>query len=174
MVRRNAVRSIAFMLTLCTAFMAGGCAASSPDPDISLETINSHRAVAVTRLSPQALDAFDALDDHRRQQVLRLFVADAPSGAPSVSGMVTRHGGELIFTPRYPFEPGMSYRAEFQASLLSPGQDTVSSQLSISAPPSQAVTRVDAIYPSSDELPENLLRFYICFSGPMSLGEGYQ
>jgi hypothetical protein len=173
MVRRNAARSIALMLTLCTAFVVG-CAVSAPGPEISLETVNSHRAVAVTRLSPQTLDAFDALDDPHRQQVLRLFVADAPTGAPSVSGIVTRRGGQLVFSPRYPFEPGVSYRAEFQASLLSPGQPTVLSQLSIPAPPSQAVTRVEAIYPSGDELPENLLRFYIYFSGPMNLGEAYR
>jgi hypothetical protein len=34
--------------------------------------------------------------------------------------------------------------------------------------------QVTAIYPSADELPENLLKFYIHFSGPMSRGEAYR
>jgi hypothetical protein len=33
------------------------------------------------------------------------------------------------------------------------------------------LTRVDAVYPSADILPGNLLRFYIYFSAPMSQGE---
>ena len=40
--------------------------------------------------------------------------------------------------------------------------------------PARATTRVAAIYPSRDLLPENLLHFYIYFSAPMSRGEAYQ
>ena len=40
--------------------------------------------------------------------------------------------------------------------------------------PAQSTTYVAGIYPSSDLLPENLLRFYIFFSAPMSRGEAYR
>ena len=40
--------------------------------------------------------------------------------------------------------------------------------------PSTPPAEVTHIYPSSDRLPENLLRFYIHFSTPMSRGEAYR
>jgi hypothetical protein len=46
--------------------------------------------------------------------------------------------------------------------------------ISIAAlPVSPQATRVAAIYPSADRLPQNLLRVYIYFSGPMSRGDAY-
>lgn len=39
--------------------------------------------------------------------------------------------------------------------------------------PDAATTRVLAVYPSSDVLPENLLKFYVHFSAPMSRGMAY-
>jgi hypothetical protein len=35
------------------------------------------------------------------------------------------------------------------------------------------ITSVQSVYPSSSDLPENLLRMYICFSGPMMPGNAY-
>ena len=35
-------------------------------------------------------------------------------------------------------------------------------------------TKITAVYPSGDRLPENLLRFYIHFSSPMSRGDAYR
>ena len=37
-----------------------------------------------------------------------------------------------------------------------------------------STTLVTAVYPSAQVLPENLLRFYIHFSAPMSRGEAYR
>lgn len=37
-----------------------------------------------------------------------------------------------------------------------------------------AIIRVASVLPSADVLPENTLRFYIAFSGPMSRGEAYR
>ncbi len=42
------------------------------------------------------------------------------------------------------------------------------------ATPSQPGTVVSQVYPSASELPENLLKFYIHFSAPMSRGEAYE
>src|SRR6185436_19476532 len=36
-----------------------------------------------------------------------------------------------------------------------------------------AFTSVTQIFPSTDRVPENLLKFYVCFSGPMSRGNIY-
>jgi hypothetical protein len=46
--------------------------------------------------------------------------------------------------------------------------------LLIPAPPPTEPTIVEAVYPSSEVLPENLLKFYIHFSAPMSRGDSYR
>src|SRR5205809_756454 len=48
-----------------------------------------------------------------------------------------------------------------------------SKQFAIPAPPRSEPTKVTAVYPSADTLPDNQLRFYLHFSAPMSRGEAY-
>lgn len=92
-------------------------------------------------------------------------------GAYSIEGNVVR------FTPRFPLEPGLSYRAVFNPNLL-PGARRVQLQpVSVvyqrPRPERAATTTVSRIYPSANTLPENLLKFYIQFSAPMSRGRIY-
>lgn len=68
----------------------------------------------------------------------------------------------------------MKFRVRFDPSLLSPAEAPVETEISIPAPTARTIARVAEIYPTSDELPENLLKFYIHFSAPMSRGESYQ
>jgi hypothetical protein len=171
---REAVRRMALPVFLCAGLLSSGCGGTARSPERLLISVELPKAVAVKQLDESTLKVFDGLDAEKKQQVLRVFVADAPEGAPSISGTVTRRGSELVFIPRYPFQPGMKYRAQFNPTLLAGTGNQIVSQFSIPAPPPRAVTRIMAIYPSSDQLPENLLRFYLHFSGPMSLGEAYQ
>ncbi len=101
-------------------------------------------------------------------------------------------GAVIRFVPRFPLEPGLRYRAEFrpgsasrhrQSTPLPPG-------IAIAAPPDPTTlvaeyspghqkslppcTRSPQSTRTSDVLPENLLRFYISISAPMSRGEAYQ
>jgi hypothetical protein len=75
----------------------------------------------------------------------------------------------LIFHPRFPIEAGVHYHAVFHPS------STVRAEASFDGPPrpTNPVTRVERIYPSSDILPENVLRLYVYFSAPMSRGEAW-
>lgn len=73
-------------------------------------------------------------------------------------------GRTLVFQPRFPVAPGVSYRAVF------PGGSFVLN--AAAAPPPS--TRVEHIYPSTDVLPANELKLYIYFSAPMSRGEAWQ
>jgi len=41
------------------------------------------------------------------------------------------------------------------------------------AAPPAATTRVASVYPTTSELPENALRFYLYFSAPMQQGEAW-
>jgi hypothetical protein len=82
---------------------------------------------------------------------------------------------KLVFFPRFPFEPGMSYRAVLDSSAF-PGTEPLHAESKFAPPPATAgkAAGVAAIYPSSDKLPENLLRFYLHFATPMRRGEAYQ
>lgn len=88
----------------------------------------------------------------------------------------------LRFRPRFPLERGIRYRAVFDWPIDNvpprPGPARVR-ELSLGetfllpASHTGPLARVEAIYPSSRELPENLLRFYIQFSAPMTQGNCY-
>ena len=71
---------------------------------------------------------------------------------------------ELAFHPRFPMAPGVRYRAIFEA---------IEAHFDGAPNPTNPLTRVDRIYPSTDVLPSNALRLYLYFSAPMSRGEAW-
>ncbi len=79
-------------------------------------------------------------------------------------------GGARVFEPRFPLRPGLTYRAVFEPST----GGRVERTFAIPPPPPSAPTVVRAVFPSGDVLPENLLKFYLHFSAPMSRGEVYR
>jgi hypothetical protein len=130
--------------------------------------------LSVRGLDARDLDSLDKLPPQQRQAALRVWVADAAADSPPVLGEVARGDGELVFTPRYPFQPGLKYRARFEPLVLGRAQAPTEGEFTIPALSKEPVARVVAIYPSSDALPENLLKFYIHFSAPMSRGEAFR
>ncbi|HEX4948979.1 MAG TPA: hypothetical protein VFZ34_20035 [Blastocatellia bacterium] len=81
----------------------------------------------------------------------------------------------LRFEPQFPLTPGVAYRAEFQAALLSKKNVApISSTFRLPPRDMTPTTVVTQIYPSSDVVPENLLKFYIHFSAPMQRGNIYE
>ena len=109
--------------------------------------------------------------------------------APSLWGSYSLQGKTIRFVPRFPAEPGVRYVAEFDparlrslAKELAPArvlaepqakESRVSAEYLIEKPRAEPTTKITAVYPSGERLPENLLRFYIHFSAPMSRGEVY-
>jgi hypothetical protein len=110
----------------------------------------------------------------RVESLLRVTVADfgasdcADGDVPDLSGdhEVLRDG--IRFTPHYPFETGVPFRAILDV----PGPVGVKI-LDFYFPRETATseTEVSHVYPSDDVLPENLLRFYVRFSNPMGRGQ---
>jgi hypothetical protein len=87
----------------------------------------------------------------------------------------------LQFHPRFPLSPSVVYRLVVgpallkkleEAKLVEATQAKLLFQLP-AAPPATATT-LSAIYPTAQQLPENLLKFYLHFSAPMSRGQAYQ
>ena len=97
---------------------------------------------------------------------LVVHVESADKNLPAVLGKVSQMGRDLIFVPRYPFQPGVRY----QVSVLSPARVTTTLQ---SRPRPAGSTYVEQLYPTADVLPENLLKLYVHFSAPMARGDAY-
>jgi hypothetical protein len=91
-----------------------------------------------------------------------------PGDIPPLLGEYAREGGALVFRPRFPFEPGVRYRAVFTPSGAGVVLERTFDVLEAATTPE---ARVTAVYPTSDVLPSNQLRLYVYFSAPMSRGE---
>jgi hypothetical protein len=97
-----------------------------------------------------------------------VFAVYAGTGdIPPLIGSYAVESGNLVFRPKYPFAPGVKYRAVFHR----PGGAPI--EKIFDGPPKavSSTARVQGVYPSAAVLPANLLRLYISFSEPMSRGE---
>ena len=93
-----------------------------------------------------------------------------PADTPALLGTYQAYQGEMTFRPKFSIERGLTYRVRVDL----PGQPVSEFDFRLEplekAAPSAVVTKVS---PSSAVLPENLLKFYIEFSKPMSRGSAY-
>jgi hypothetical protein len=98
-------------------------------------------------------------------------------GLPSMAGAYSIEADSLRFTPQFPMESQVKYWAVFHPDQLPEGiagAAVITSNFQTPQPQSTSSTNVTQIYPSAEVLPENLLKFYIHFSAPMSRGNIYQ
>jgi hypothetical protein len=181
-VTRIAVAATAILVSFCAA----GChSASSPrsdtPPRIELKQISADLAsVEVVGLSSADLSALSAstLTSDDWGALLRITVGDTDSAdRPAVLGTYAVGDGVLRFTPRFPFDPGQHYDVRLDPSRLpSSGaaaswrSEIIRTSVALPGHEGRATTRVVAVFPGADDVPENLLRMYILFSAPMSLG----
>lgn len=138
--------------------------------------------VQVSGLSPNAPDAMRDWDESHWRELLAVQVVapkDAPpqTRLPAMAGSYRIEPGRLHFLPRFPLERGVAYQAIFRPSKL-PGSriaedEVITARFEMPAAPQHPTTVVSAVYPSADVLPENLLKFYLQFSAPMSRGRIY-
>src|SRR3954470_10163859 len=101
----------------------------------------------------------------------------AARGLPAMLGTYSIRANRLRFEPQFPLAPGVHYAATFQPGALpgaAPGQEAVTSTHKAEAQNAGPPTVVTHIYPSASVLPENLLKFYVQFSGPMNRGYNYE
>jgi len=122
------------------------------------------------------------LDIHSNELegLFQVYSGDYYPGKHAIWGTYECSDVELIFSPRVPFQSGESYVAIFQmkkyCDLLnekSNSKDKIIYNFNISDLEQNIATEVEAIFPSSDTLPENLLKFHIQFSRPMRRGASF-
>jgi hypothetical protein len=97
------------------------------------------------------------------------------SDVPPLTGPYHWVSGTLAFTPRYPLQPGLRYRAVFRPRAEhTPPPELLAREFDIAERHTAPTTFVENVYPTADRLPENQLKFYVHFSAPMSRGEAYR
>ncbi len=164
-----------FWIVASLILFAHGCrVADQPAGDIAVHLAGGQNpadtTIRVTGLSNAELRALTnaRLSDEAWQALLRVGVIG--NDVAPVTGDYFVQDGALAFRPRFPFDRGQTYSVRFDPGKLpTPRTATiVEHTVSIPAPELKPSTVVTAITPSSDTWPENLLRFYIHFSAPMS------
>ncbi|MBN9118632.1 MAG: hypothetical protein J0I06_05670, partial [Planctomycetes bacterium] len=127
-------------------------------------------AIVEAKLTPAEWPGVARLvvDDGRPEEVAK----KAP-----VAGDWSVRGDALRFEPQFPLVPGVKYRV-----FCDPGAvpragrkgDAFSLAVFIPKPPPGPRVSVRHVYPSTNRLPENALRLYVHFSGPVTRGDIYK
>jgi hypothetical protein len=115
------------------------------------------------------------------QRLLSVYAEQGDVGAdlslPPMLGSYLLRDGLLVFKPEFALERGLRYRAILNPLRLPgdqpSGSKVVAAILELPALPSNPSTVVSQVYPTAGTLPENLLKFYVQFSAPMSRGRIY-
>lgn len=115
-----------------------------------------------------------------------LLVGVAPKTANAdpapMLGEQTLAKGRLRFVPEFPFRRGVKYRVVFDPAAPfsrrtgagGNGGRVLRRDFLIPRPKPKRDAVITQVYPTAKVLPENLLKFYIHFSVPMSRGEAYR
>ena len=158
-----------FAHCLIGVLLVAGCSTPPGNLSIALADSASGAIVRVTGLSSSEIARLRGLAaaDDAWPALLRVTVtgADTP-----VLGKYVIAGTSLEFHPRFPFDKGRSYTLQFDPARMPEPRDapvlrTTAAIAGPSAVPSTVVTKLS---PTGGSWPENLLRFYIHFSAPMS------
>jgi len=138
-----------FILTFC--IFCAACRPTEDHPSVSLVSKDGKAVAVVIRGS------FVENSDITNQLTVRLI---NPSERHPVLGDFRKEGREVIFEPVVPFTKGLRYEILLNDTLLS----------EIEIPRGDSAPALQAIYPTQDTLPENLLKMYFEFSEPMVEG----
>jgi hypothetical protein len=136
-------------------------------------------SVSVCGLGPDLVGflAGTARRDNLLKSIFRVSVVqELPpevGSLPDVAGRYDILQNEVRFAPLFPFESDVKYRVSFDPQPVAPSTGDAPFSVEFLIPSDRetcAPTSVTHIYPSCELLPENLLRFYVCFSNPMQRG----
>src|SRR5262245_27095521 len=117
------------------------------------------------------LEGFPAVSQQTAEQRAALLTVsvDAPD-VPPLAGRYSVENGVLVFTPQYPVQAGVRYKAVARV----PGMPPITTVAEIPKRVVSPSTVVSNVYPSTNVLPENQLKFYIHFSASMAQGDAFE
>jgi hypothetical protein len=178
------VRSLALLCAavLVTAALSASCrrAAAAPEPlAVALVTPAgaTHPVLDLTGLTDDEREALRAdAPAAMWESLLKVSVqaANPEAPPPPVAGRYSVTDRGVRFTPAFPFQPGRRY--DVRADLGRFRREEPHSVVTTVAVPGGAMpaaqARVVGVSPAGPTVPENLLRFYVYFSAPMSREAG--
>jgi hypothetical protein len=172
--------SITVVLFVCAPVAAQVRPAAKSDDGkfrIAVPTAKSPQ-VEVTGLTAAQLRKLKTLTNEQWAKVfpVRVAASSESEDVPAILGGWSVKSDRVVFTPRFPFEPGLEYRAEFvpQQAFGPKADKALVRRFTIPKGKPARPPVVTQVYPSGAVLPENLLKFYVHFSVPMSRGEAYE
>jgi Bacterial Ig-like domain len=166
------------------ALLASGITARSTASEVQQQRVGKSQVVVELREAEDGstfavrglakLDDLRPLSEERLKQLLVVRVQATAAGKtlPPLLGDYAVTDSELLFVSRYPLSTAVKYRVELAGSLT--GEELSELVFAPLVKPLSPAPNVVAVYPSADVLPENVLKFYIHFSAPMSRGEAYK
>ena len=172
----------------CTDAASSDRSSTTPQSQISVRWVTdpadaNKAAVEVSGLSAAALEQLQKVNWElgQWQRLLSIYAgqgnAAVDASLPPMLGAYRVQPDALRFEPQFPLEPGVTYRAVFRLDQLPGGSNSsrepITSTFQLPLRNSASTTVVTHIYPSAEILPENLLKFYVHFSAPMSRGRIY-
>lgn len=123
-------------------------------------------SVILVGLSEEALRAIDSTGASMEFSVYVGVPPRPGEDRPSVLGRYSVEEDSIRFVPRLPFVPGLSYTARRPGDPAM-GVPDLELRFTMPLPDGDGPTRVEAVYPSGNEVPANLIRIYVHFSAPM-------
>lgn len=147
-------------------------------PEFGSVTVRGLSARFLSALTESAPDQFSWTD------LFAVYTGEfcpAPGEQRAVLGTYSVEADGIRFRPRFPFDAGLNYCARFDSSRFnSPATETSAKGealelvFSLPQPEREEPVRVEAVYPSGEHVPANLLRLYVHFSAPMRGKEVYR
>ncbi len=156
--------SVRFYLIIFSMIVSGAEVSSQTGPKVLL----TNEINGTVQLDISAIPHLDV--KRSGYDYLSVFVKDeAEAYANPIQGRHKVEGDCLVFSPYFPFERGLTYVARTKSS--DPDSSYYFQSFQVGKKQAADEAKVVSIYPSADELPENLFRFYIYFNTPMKRGQ---
>lgn len=178
---------LAFTATVLLTPSIGMAALFDDGPEAIYRADRAKPQIAIVGLSATTIAQLNEVE--RLEDVIQVrLVKDGEIQNISLLGKPVFESGELSFVPRFPLAAGQQYRVivrdprlldeALDLGKLNPDESAkgilLVTDLAIAMEQTEVITQVKNVYPSSDEVPENLLKFYVEFSAPMSRGLVYR
>ncbi|MCZ6694154.1 MAG: Ig-like domain-containing protein, partial [Bacteroidetes bacterium] len=136
--------------------------------------------VRVTGFEETTISLLEQIDQQDWKAIFLIYTGEYDiENIPSVLGNYKVNKTAIVFTPRFPPTPGLSYTILFDNQLLGKivglrNTDSTVVRKVVKVPSiDHKRTLLDFITPKSDSVPANILRMYLHFSSPMSFENPY-
>jgi len=160
-----------------SAFLFSIASIACAEPRVQWVQSGGRTCVEVSGISDAALAPLRDWPAEKWRELLRVRVEKEAAIQMLGVWQIDSASHVIRFTPQFPLTPGVGYRADFEGKQLAgAAEDTkrVTSQFTVPTTANAPRTVVAQVFPSAPEVPENLLKFYVHFSAPMSRGRIYE